>query len=217
VPLCSWLPQNPYSWNRTVWDYFAYENATLRPSTVCLYPCFDFSWPLRDNTDIRVDLGTKGAAGQSELAQGIIFVLYIFAILITIIHFTVIFLAYFPEQNRGWKPTNLRDAITIIKHPGRQNKLDSRGWLLGFALRCWLWFTIFYSIVLSPIIALAMIAFFEWFIRNSDPGEESFRHIGQWGVLVSTLLICFAAIVASLTESGKSNESTEEGFQATGF
>jgi hypothetical protein len=202
--------RDPYSWNRTVWDYFAYKNATLRPSTICLYPCFDFDWPLRDRTDIRVDPGTAGLAGQSQLAQGIILVLYIFAVLIMTIHFTVIGLAYFPELGRGWKPTSVRDAITIIKHPGRQNKLDSKGWLLGFALRCWLWFTIFYSIVLSPIIALAMIAFFEWFIRDSDPGEESFRHIGQWGVLASTLLICFAAVVASLTERKKSDDSTEE-------
>jgi hypothetical protein len=51
----SWDGKDWYRWNRTIRDHFIFNNSTALFLNNCIYPCSEFSWPLRDPTDIIMD------------------------------------------------------------------------------------------------------------------------------------------------------------------
>ena len=60
-------------------------------------------------------------------------------------------------------------------------------WWTG--LRVWIFYNLFMTKVLAPVVAIGFVVSIEWIMWKADPGGESFLHVGQWGVLVSALLI----------------------------
>jgi hypothetical protein len=60
----------------------------------------------------------------------------------------------------------------------------------------------FYASFLSPFAVVALAAYTEWNMWT-DPREESFKHIGQWGSLVAVGLVFAAAIVDQLVSKFK--------------
>ncbi|KAL1864000.1 hypothetical protein Daus18300_007965 [Diaporthe australafricana] len=49
-----WDGFDRYHWNRTIEQQFMTNTSAKALSNICIYPCFNFDWPLRDNTDIMV-------------------------------------------------------------------------------------------------------------------------------------------------------------------
>jgi hypothetical protein len=48
----SWDGKDWYRWNRTIRYHFIFRNSSALFPNNCIYPCSEFSWPLRDPTDI---------------------------------------------------------------------------------------------------------------------------------------------------------------------
>jgi hypothetical protein len=67
--------------------------------------------------------------------------------------------------------------------------------VLRFGLHVYSLLLYTYTMILSPLALLFFIGYIEWFIWGTDPGGESFRHIGQWGVIVAVVLVFAAAVI----------------------
>lgn len=56
-----------YRWNRVVGEQYVYRNSTIRFPDICLYPCLEFEWLLRDPEDIYVTGQPKTMASSAQL------------------------------------------------------------------------------------------------------------------------------------------------------
>ena len=63
-----------YYWNRTVYNYFKGSDEQL--SSICIYPCFSSSWPLRDATEITVLSHSTGGLFDSNTGWWILIAVY---------------------------------------------------------------------------------------------------------------------------------------------
>lgn len=76
------------------------------------------------------------------------------------------------------------------------------------------------ALIFSPLYAILLIAWFEYWLRKEDVGEESIQHVGQWGLLVDASLTIVGAIILR-ERKGSSKRSkdalgTDDGEARTG-
>ena len=199
-----WDGHDAYMWNRTVRDYFVSKNATFQPTRTCLYPCFDRSWPLRDPTDIQVFPGNIGA--QFQTPSMIIFQIAVYALVSCSAAscITLAMMKHFPWPPRGWDTFELIGAWNgALKEfgeclSGPCGKFDCRRASLRLSkliLRVWIFLVVLYSFVLNPLGLVAFVSYYEWAIADTDPGGETFWHVGQWSPLVMAVLALGAATI----------------------
>lgn len=196
-----------FLWNRTVRDYFVFNDTTIRPTTACLYPCFDTSWPLRDPTDIQVHPGHVGV--QFETASMLWFQIAVYALVgcSAVGGITLAMIKHLPWLPADWRIFDLKISWkSLVKgyskflsgFRGKFNLRRSASRLGKLILRLWIFLVVLYSSVLSPFALIVFIVFYEWFIAVSDPGAETFRHVGQWNVLVGAVLALGAATIPGI-------------------
>jgi hypothetical protein len=202
-----WDRHDWYMWNRTIRDYFVSNNATIRPTTTCLYTCFDTSWPLRDPTDIQV---FPSAIIQANTALSIYlfqFAIYVLVGCSTAVGLTLALMKHLPWLSEGWRTFDLTGSWNQVSKgyskfiSGLRGKFNCRRYLsrLGkLILRLWIFLVILYSSVLSPLGLIAFIVYNEWVIAVLDPGQETFRHVGQWSSLVMAVLALAAAMIPGI-------------------
>jgi hypothetical protein len=179
-----------YRWNRTISDIFIFGNSTARFLNNCIYPCSEFFWPIRDPTDIViVDFSLSDRA---PISAKFVVALYIAACVVvglfTLASLTVLLIQHrSPHEEVGVKEAleKFRQALTL-----RDRSRISRYWRL--VARGWIFSVIMFSQWPCIIVCLFFIGVKEYSIWWGGLQEESFRHIGQWGVLVGTFLTFFA-------------------------
>ena len=195
-----WDGQDWYQWNRTVQDYFIYKNLSVQPPNVCLYPCFDSSWPLRDPSDIFVVDGTFGSGFETNTSYSLLVVVYVLVAFSGLASLTILIMklvASTAKFSDEWRDIRAMSALRKIKQAWKgvvANPVAFTSYEI-FAVRLWIVVVTGYALILSPIALVFLVAYMEWVMWESDPGGETFRHVGQWGVLVATLFVIGAAVI----------------------
>jgi len=190
-----WDRLDRYHWNHTIQDYFIYGNLSVHPPNTCLYPCFDFNWPLRDSSDISVTEFPDQSASEATTSLELLILLYVLISLTGTSNLTILVLRLIPAPfNRGdFQP---RTAIRNYRESIRG--LFSGSWSVRAVqtlfIRTWILTTMYYGYFLSPPAVIYIVGYMEWSMKTSDPGSESFKHVGQWSVLVGTILVVGVAI-----------------------
>ncbi|KAK4220733.1 hypothetical protein QBC38DRAFT_493584 [Podospora fimiseda] len=200
-----WDGSDEYRWNRTLTDYFVYGNRSGPVATECFYPCFGTSWPLRQKSDILVLEGDTGVVSDSSSSIGIWFLFtgYLVVGIFTISSLTVAFLVSFSFIPSSWRPLDIpastRGILSLWSNCPGNNARDTemRMWdkLWRTAVRLWILGNVFVARYLAPIVTVGFIVSMEWIMWTADPGVESFRHVGQWSVLVGALLVLLVATI----------------------
>lgn len=82
-------------------------------SNICIYPCFDFDWPLRDNTDIMVVEGNHSQFFDSEAFYVLLIVRYSLIASTGLSSLTIAVLTSLPRRwkFRGLRPHSDHDAL----------------------------------------------------------------------------------------------------------
>lgn len=212
-----WDHQDWYLWNRTVQDYFVFKNTSFRATTTCLYTCFDTSWPLRDPTDIQVVSSNVGGQFNSTSMLDFQFAVYVMVGYAAAGCMTLALMEKLSCIPARWRIFNLAkawrallsvaDELRFATHT-KFNCKRAFSKLGEMILLSWIVTVIIYSSVLSFLALIAFVVYYEWEIADSDPGGESFRHIGQWSVLVGAGL-ALAAVTFSKVISQKSDNSKD--------
>lgn len=99
-----------------------------------------------------------------------------------------------PQRNNH-APSDLRSKKWFVYIRSRMHRQQK---FLSSARRFYVRVVSFYARLISPLALLFFVVWSEWYIWVDDPGEESFKHIGQWGALVAAGIIGLAAVVAKL-------------------
>jgi hypothetical protein len=191
----TWDGKDWYRWNRTIRDHFIFKNSSALLPNKCIYPCFEYSWPLRDPTDIFVNIASFSY--QLPISEEFVIALYITAGVIVSLfagaNLTLFIMIYLSANRRkvrvrtgGTSFKNFYQVWSSNDHSG-----ISRYWRL--VVRGWLWIVVMIAQWPSIIANLFFIVVQEYSIWTSGLSEETFRHIGQWGVLVGAVLV-FGAV-----------------------
>lgn len=201
-----------------VGESFVFHNSTLLFPDHCIYPCFGVnSWPLRDPTDIWAN--PRAAQLRHTRNTGNVFLaVYALAFWYSV-SFIVIYLSWRmfskpleleqvvgPSNNKirnfgeqVWSLWRDKEDPSAVSPGGPErvseeeqttsptyhvrNKWPRRGIALCLTM------TLIFTAVLSPLVWLFFVTYFEWKIFTlDDVGRENMRHVGQWGFLVSTML-----------------------------
>jgi hypothetical protein len=180
-----------YHWNRTVQDYLIYKNLSVHPPNTCLYPCFDFDWPLRDSSDITVTSFSYGSASEGSAAFTLLVLLYLLIALTGTSNLTILVLKM---TQAGFGREDFQPVTAFRNYRDAIREILTQSWSFRVITRTWILLTIIYGYFVGPLAVVYMVAYMEWMMKNSDPGGESFRHVGQWGALVGTILVVAVAI-----------------------
>lgn len=195
-----WVRGDPYRWNRVVGDHFVHRNLTAVFPTHCIYPCFGFSWPLRDPDEIKVNPWSYGWKADTDVADTMFNLTVTLVISSCVANLSLVVMGRLP----GWKewkhlgvPALARKVRTDLSR-----KRPSTLLTLGHgALVCWIVLVYLYALVVSPLSLLFFVGYTEWLMWNADAGAESFKHVGQWGSLIGAVMVLGAGIVSVVTES----------------
>lgn len=197
-----WDGQNWYQWNKTVSDYFVYGNLTVPPPNICMYPCFEFNWPLRDPADIYV---SAVSSSEVKLSYSLLFAAYVLVGISGTASLTVLVLRFLARPNALGEDE--KDRLTFAYRKSKEavanlvRNLNSVGAWKETVFRLWLLIVMLDAFILNPIALAFMVTYTEWMMWDVDAGGESFRHIGQWGVLAATLVVIAAAVLPKLFSS----------------
>lgn len=187
-----WDRESWYHWNETVSKYFS--NSTSKLSTLCIYPCFETEWPLRDSTEITAHVGAN--AISTITAYNSIFAVYVIVCSSGLSSLTIFLVNTFASASllriknfnylkKQWEEVFRSRPIFGLNTARRA----------GMALYVtWLQLVNIYAKILSPIAPVLLVLYAEWIMWYDQPGED-FRHVGQWGPLVATALVAIAAAV----------------------
>ncbi|KFZ15995.1 hypothetical protein V502_05291 [Pseudogymnoascus sp. VKM F-4520 (FW-2644)] len=141
-------------------------------------------WPLRDPEDIFVLIGSYGATSETNTTYSLLV--------------AVLYSNHIPAEWRDLQLVSVRQKTReafgdVMSKP---SVISSYGIL---ALRLWILCITFYASVLSGFALAFMVGYTEWGMWVSDPGGETFKHIGQWGALVAAILVIGAALILGIT------------------
>ncbi|KAM0739827.1 hypothetical protein ACQRIT_005011 [Beauveria bassiana] len=218
----TWDGQDRYHWNRTVLAHFVNKTDTRPLGNMCIYPCFDTAWPLRDATEIQVlprhfGFFTEGNSFWSALvAMYFLFGATSVANLsIAVIMskpgrrlFAMIGLDYFSEFLSDENAHRL--GVSQARYPWTKTLIMFRHILARFqsprpgsgalgkrilvlGLQVYFLIIYVYARLFSLPVCLYFTVFMEYVIWASDPPSESFNHIGQWGAIAGLVLTFGAA------------------------
>ncbi|MCJ1265106.1 hypothetical protein MMC22_004981 [Lobaria immixta] len=187
-----WDRESRYHWNDTVSKYFSKSTGKL--STLCIYPCFETEWPLRDSTEIIAHVGAN--AISTTTAYYIIFAVYVIVFSSGLSSLTIFLvntyasasllrIKNFSYLKKQWDEV-FRSRPIFCRNTARRAEMA--------LYISWLQLVNIYAKILSPIAPVSFVVYAEWILWYDQPGEN-FRHVGQWGPLVATALVAIAAAV----------------------
>ncbi|KFY81489.1 hypothetical protein V500_11368 [Pseudogymnoascus sp. VKM F-4518 (FW-2643)] len=196
-----WDKHDRYRWNKTIQDHFVLKDFDIQAADACLYPCFDFRWPLRDPEDIFVVIGSYGTMFETNTTCSLLVTVYVLVSCSGISSLTVLGLRllsnHIPAEWRdlafGSVLRKTREAYKdVISKPNVMS-------LYGiFALRLWILCITFYASILNMLALALMVVYTEWGMWVADPGGETFKHIGQCGPLVAAIFVIGAALIPGI-------------------
>ena len=206
-------------WNRTVQNRFI-NNTDARPlSNICIYPCFDTSWPLRDPNEIIVVVASETPAFETDTFFRLMIAAYALVTTTAISSLTVAILTNVPPlwtfygyrlRLHSEKKLKLVSELGLqMKRAWRSRDVGRGGRAVQLIFYCYCLVIYLYTFFASPGVVLFFVAFMEWVIWGSDPGGESFHHVGQWNAIVGLVLVVGAAIISHRSESA-GHPSTDE-------
>jgi hypothetical protein len=175
------------SFNESIWEIF--PNASTSPGLppICVYPCFDASWPLRQRSSIKV-ISSSGTWPSTSnypnvnVGWGLMFAaILLIAASISIIVAIFILMKRYGFTYGDWGELDIPDTVedSTVR---RLKQLDFGAKLLTG---------------ISFFFFMAWIEYTMW----PYPYAETFAFIGQWGQLIGTLLVlAFAAYKYILRE-----------------
>jgi hypothetical protein len=181
------------SFNESIWDIFSNASTSQGLPPICVYPCFDASWPLRQRISTRVIFSTGTWPSTSNYSNVNVGWELMFTAIILIVASILIIIAIsilkwrglitygdwgsleFPDNSTSQRPNSPTSQRRIDLMEQRLKKLDYGAKVLtGSAF----------------FFFLAWIEYTMW----PYPNAERFVDIGQWGQLTGTLLVlAFAA------------------------
>ena len=191
-----WDRMDRYHWNKTVTSYFS--NSTTSIANICIYPCFDTAWRLRDPTEI---VASVASVGSTQISTNTAFVVYVF-ICSTGLSSLMIFVIKTSARARPLRVASYSDlkrqwGIALGTRPILSFNTAKEGAIT--LLGTWFWMVNLYAKTLSPIALTLFVVYVERAVWN-DQGGENFRHVRQWGALVAAALVSIAAIVGQWKE-----------------
>jgi hypothetical protein len=188
----NWNGKDWYRWNRTIRDHFIFNNSTALFPNNCIYPCSDFTWPLRDPTDIIMD--QYSLSSQRPISQKFVVALYIAACvavgLFTGANLTVYFMTH---SSTNLSKDGFGDAREKLSQAWKLKDCGNLSTYWRLIVRSWILIIVAFANWPSIITCIFFIGVKEYSMWWGGPNEETFRHVGQWGVVVGTVLL-FAAV-----------------------
>jgi hypothetical protein len=185
----TWDGTDWYHWNRTVTA--AFDNTTISLPNICIYPCFDTTWPLRDPTEIIAVSNAQFDPISSQTFYWLMFALYCIVVSSGLSSLTI-FVTKANKNARRLQHQSLIELFqrwkTAFQGPEVPQNVFKALWAT------WLKLFNYYALALSPIAVLLFLVFIEWTMWYDNQGE-SFRHVGQWGPITATALVLIAAVV----------------------
>jgi hypothetical protein len=208
----SWDRKDWYRWNRTIRDDFIFNNSSAVFPNNCIYPCSGFSWPLRDPTDIIFN--HFSLSDRPPISAKFVVALYIAACVVVVLftgaNLTVLFMIR-PSANFEEARASTAVSTALKRFCQAWSSRDctglSRYWRL--IVRAWILIVMAFAQGPSIVTNLFFIGVKEYSIWWGGLNEETFRHIGQWGVLVSTVLL-FAAVWSARGEQAGTPEAEQQ-------
>ncbi len=94
-------------WNQTIRDHFVYKNLSNHLATTCLYPYFEFQWPLRDRTDIFVANGGYGGAWETSNGLSLLVIVYVVVMCSGAASSALALIANGPRVSADWRDVKL--------------------------------------------------------------------------------------------------------------
>lgn len=196
-----------YHWNRTIERQFIDKKSTEALSNICIYPCFDFRWPLRDNTDIMVVEGNYSTIFGSNTFYALLVLCYSLVTSTGLSSLTIAILTSLPRSwtFRGLRPHSDQDALKLrlipqqlrwIKNAWKDHQIGWTDRILQLVLSTYFLVIYVYAFFVSPFVVLFFVGFMEWYIWGSNPGGETFYHVGQWSTIAALALVFAAAAIS---------------------
>jgi hypothetical protein len=131
-----------------------------------------------------------GSASESSAAFTLLILFYLLIALTGTSNLTILVLKMTPA---GFGREDFQPRTAFRKCRDAIRGILTQSWSFQVLTRTWILLTIIYGYFIGPLAVVDMVAYMEW-MMNSDPGGESFRHVGQWGALVGTILVVAVAI-----------------------
>lgn len=211
-----WKPGNFHRWHQVIGDVFVHKNRSMAEfPNACIYPCFEFNrWPVRDSQDIWAGPPRDWGNFNPTTWLYLLIVAYILVILSCLSSMTVLVVMWWPRLDH-WK--NVRPAGVFSRarslwntdgasHSDEENP-DARlkdGLFRRVRRRVfvvWMVCVYFFAFVISPLAVTFFVVFFEWKLWEFDrEGRETMNHIGQWGLIVTAVLVIVAGLFAPAKE-----------------
>ncbi|KAG6368757.1 hypothetical protein INS49_002971 [Diaporthe citri] len=207
-----WDGYDGYDWNRTIKRQFIDKTSTEALSNVCIYPCFDFDWPLRDNTEILAVERNYNIIFVSDTFFVLLIICYSLVTSTGLSSLTIAVLTSLPRRwtLRGLRPHSDQDALKLRLIPQQLRWIRDAwknyhlGWIdrtAKIALSTYFLIVYVYTFFVSPVVVFFFVGFMEWTIWGSDPGGETFYHVGQWSTNVALALVFIAAAISHYSKS----------------
>jgi hypothetical protein len=204
VGLKSWDRTDWYRWNRTVSDHFIFNNSSVVFPNDCIYPCSEFPWPIRDPTDIIIV--HHSLSDNAPISAEFVVALYIAAcVVVGLFAGATITVLCIRRVSARFQDVGVR---TVVKE--FRKAWSSRDYS-GVCILTLVTFAQWPSI----ITCLFFIAVKEYSLWWGGLQEQTFRHIGQWGILVGSLLLFVAGWsgrgeLASTSENERQRQQKEK-------
>lgn len=203
-----WVIGDWYRWNRVVGEQYVYRNATTRFPDICLYPCLESEWPLRDPEDIFVD---ERRSHRATSAQFWFLALIYFMVASSCICNLCLLLVTHTDilTNDRWGVDHaLVDLIRERRFPAllkqactkRTRTASNLQWVWRAVVDFVFWYVSLFSVVMSPVTLVAFVAVCETLLLSGSSGVETFRHVGQWGALIGAVLVVLSAVASHFLE-----------------
>lgn len=217
-----WDGNDCYHWNRTIERQFMSNISTEVLSNVCIYPCFGFDWPLRDNTEILVVEGIYDDFFSSNSFFVLLVVCYSLVTSTGLSSLTIAVLSSLPKRldfgelrlyssQKALRPWLIRRQVQRIRETWGDHRLSWTKRILQPVLFTYFLIIYIYTFLISPLVVLFFVVFMEWTIWGTDYGGESFYHVGQWSSIVALALVFIAAAISHYSKEPDTEEpDTEE-------
>lgn len=184
-------PGDRYRWNRTIQDYFVSKTSRTRLPNICIYPCFEFEWPLRDPIDINVSSPFSGPI-FADAATVLFVVAFVLVISSASFGITIAIIKNLPGD---WRKISYKWLIQKGYEIANSEKVPIQTRFAKFLLIGWILIAYLYTNICSLPALLVLMGYIEFVMWRATPGGETIRHIGQWGALAAIVLMIVSALI----------------------
>jgi len=182
------------SFNESIWNIFSNVSTSPELPPVCVYPCFDVSWPLRQRSSIKVISASGTWPSTSNYPNVNIGWSLMFTAIILIAASVSIIAAIFILKKRYGFTYSDRGRLEINHN-------------VNISTRRRLWRFDIGAKILTGISFFFFVAWIEYTMWPY-PYAETFAFIGQWGQLIATLLALAFAVYKYIFDPEQAPAST---------